>query len=127
MSKQISRGAFLALAVAYASVCSAATINIQMQAFPGEAVADGRSSIAITLFVRNSDGSNVPDGTQIVLGTTLGAFRETIVRTASGVARTTLVAGNIPGTARITAATLQNQSNPSTMEVEFVSDRSQLA
>ena len=127
MSKQIARGALLVLALAAASASFAATINIQLQAYPGEAVADGRSSIAITLFVRNSDGSNVPDGTQIVLNTTLGNFRESIVRTSSGVARTTLVAGNIPGTARITAATLQNQSSPSIMEVEFVSDRSKLS
>jgi hypothetical protein len=127
MSKQISRGAALALALAAASLGYSATINIQLQAYPGEAVADGRSSIAVTLFVRNSDGSNVPDGTQVVLNTTLGNFRESIVRTTSGVARSILVAGNIPGTARITAATLQNQSNPSIMEVEFVSDRSQLS
>ena len=39
----------------------------------------------------------MPDGTQVVLNTTLGNFRESIVRTSSGVARTTLVAGNIPG------------------------------
>lgn len=127
MSKQISRGAILALALAASSICYSATITIQLQAFPNEAVADGRSSIAITLFVRNSDGSNVPDGTQVVLNTTLGNFRESIVRTTSGVARSILVAGNISGTARVTAATLQNQSNPSTLEVEFVKDRSQLS
>ncbi len=127
MSKQISRGVLLLLALAASTASFAATINIQLQAYPGEAVADGRSSIAITLFVRNSDGSNVPDGTQVVLSTTLGNFRETIVRTSSGVARTVLVAGNIPGTARITAATLQNQGSPSIMEVEFVSDRSKLS
>ncbi|MEI7984713.1 MAG: hypothetical protein WCI55_03720 [Armatimonadota bacterium] len=127
MSKQISRGAILALALAASSACYAATITIQLQAYPNEAVADGRSSIAITLFVRNSDGSNVPDGTQIVLNSTLGNFRETIVRTTSGVARSILVSGNITGTARITAATLQNQSNPSILEVEFVSDRSKLS
>ena len=127
MSKQISRGAILVLALAAASFSYSATINIQVQAYPGEAVADGRSSIAITLFVRNSDGSNVPDGTQIVLNTTLGSFRESIVRTTSGVARTVLVSGNIAGTARITAATLQNQSNPTIVEVEFVTDRSKLS
>jgi hypothetical protein len=127
MSKQISRGAILALALAAARFGYSATINIQIQAYPGEAVADGRSSIAVTLFVRNSDGSNVPDGTQVVLSTTLGNFRESIVRTTSGIARTILVSGNIPGTAKITAATLQNQSNPTLMEVEFVSDRSKLS
>ena len=127
MSKQILQVAFLAFVLAITTACFAATINIQLQAYPSEAVADGRSSIAITLFVRNSDGSNVPDGTQIVLSTTLGTFRESIVRTSSGVARSVLVSSNIPGTARITAATLQNQSSPSTMEVEFVKDRSLLS
>ena len=127
MSKQILRVAFLAFALAITTACLAATITIQLQAYPSEAVADGRSSVAITLFVRNSDGSNVPDGTQVVLSTTLGTFRESIVRTSSGVARSVLVAGNITGTARITAATLQNQSSPSTMEVEFVKDRSLLS
>jgi hypothetical protein len=127
MCKQITRGLFLAFALAATSICLAATINIQLQTYPSEAVADGRSSIAITLFVRNSDGTNVPDGTQIVLRTTLGSFRETIVSTTSGIARTVLVAGNIPGTARVTAATLQNQSSPTISEVEFVSDRSKLS
>ena len=127
MCKQITRGLFIAFALAATSVCLAATINIQLQSYPNEAVADGRSSVAITLYVRNSDGTNVPDGTQIVLSTTLGTFRETIVTTTSGIARTVLVAGNIPGTARITAATLQNQSSPTISEVEFVSDRSKLS
>ena len=127
MSKQISRGLILALGLAATSICNAATINIQLQAFPGEAVADGRSSIAITLYVRNSNGSNVPDGTQVVLSSTLGKFRENIVTTTSGIARSVLVAGSIPGIARITAATLQNQSSPSIMEVEFVTDRSKLS
>ena len=127
MCKQITRGIFLAFALAATSICFAATINIQLQTYPSEAVADGRSSIAITLYARNSDGTNVPDGTQIVLSTTLGTFRETIVGTTSGIARTVLVAGNIPGTARITAATLQNQSSPTISEVEFVTDRSKLS
>jgi hypothetical protein len=127
MARQVSRGLILALALAAASSSSAAPIGIQLQAYPNEAVADGRSSIAVTLVVKNSDGSNVPDGTQILVSTTLGSFRESIVRTTSGIARAILIAGNIPGTAKITATSLQNQSSPSTLEVEFVSDRSQLS
>lgn len=130
MARQVSRGLILALAVAAASVSHAGgtgTIGIQLQAFPNEAVADGRSSIAVTLNVRNSDGSNVPDGTQVLINSTLGSFRQNIVQTTSGIARAILIAGNIPGTAKITASLLQNQSSPSTLEVEFVSDRSKLS
>lgn len=127
MTRRYSRGLFSALVLAAASSSFAGPIGIQLQAYPNEAVADGRSSIAITLFVRNSDGSNVPDGTQVLLNTTLGSFRQNIVQTTSGVARAILVAGNIPGTAKITASLLQNQSSPSILEVELVSDRSQLS
>jgi len=127
MARQVSRGLILALAVAVASVSSAGTIGIQLQAFPSEAVADGRSSIAVTLIVKNSDGSNVPDGTQVLLNSTLGSFRQNIVQTTSGIARAILVAGNVPGTAKVTASLLQNQSSPSILEVEFVSDRSKLS
>ncbi|MBS1726599.1 MAG: hypothetical protein JST51_07745 [Armatimonadetes bacterium] len=127
MARQASRGLILALALAGAKTALAGTISIQLQAFPTEAVADGRSSIAVTLIVRNSDGSNVPDGTQVLVSSTLGSFRQNIVQTTSGIARAVLVAGNIPGTAKITASLVQNQSSPSTLEVELVSDRSKLS
>ena len=127
MARHVSRGVILALALVASSASYAGTVGIQLQAFPTEAVADGRSSLAITLTVKNSDGSNVPDGTQVLLNTTLGSFRQNIVSTTSGIARAVLVAGNIPGTAKITASLIQNQSNPSTLEVDLVSDRSQLS
>ncbi len=127
MARQVSRGLILALATTIASVSYAGTIGIQLQAFPNEAVADGRSTIAITLVVKNSDGSNVPDGTQVLVNSTLGSFRQNIVQTTSGIARAVLVAGNVPGTAKITASLVQNQSSPSLLEVDFVSDRSQLS
>lgn len=128
MARQVSRGLILALATTIASVSYAAgTVGIQLQAFPNEAVADGRSTIAITLVVKNSDGSNVADGTQVLVNSTLGSFRQNIVQTTSGIARAVLVAGNVPGTAKITASLVQNQSSPSVLEVDFVSDRSQLS
>ncbi len=127
MARSFSRGLIAVLALAAASASYAGPIGIQLQAYPNEAVADGRSTIAITLYVRNSDGSNVPDGTQVLLNTSLGTFRQNIVTTTSGVARAVLVAGNIPGIAKVTANTITAQSSPSVLEVEFVSDRSKLS
>lgn len=118
------------LAFALASVLAGAAVaqvGIQLQAYPTETVADSKSAITVTLTVRNNDGSSVPDGTQILLRTTLGNFRETIVRTSSGVARAVLVPGSTAGIARVTATLLQNQGSPSQIDVEFVRDRTELS
>lgn len=48
----------------------------------------------------------MPDGTQVAFNTTLGAFREPIVATEGGVARATLIASQLPGTATITATAI---------------------
>lgn len=105
----------------------AAQLNIRLQAFPYEAVANGRSTINISLEVRRNDGTNVPDGTQVLLTTSLGTFRESIVRTSGGRAQAVLISGSVAGKAKITASELTNQSNPSILEVRFVSSRDQLA
>lgn len=104
-----------------------AVITIRLSAFPDQLVADGRSATTITLEVRSNDGKLVPDGTRILLSSTLGNFRETIVTTQNGIARAILIAGNITGTARITAAEISTTSNPSVIDVEFVKSRDQLA
>lgn len=106
---------------------SSAIINIQLDAFPREAVADNRSQITLSLTVRNNDGSIVPNGTRILLSTTLGTFRETIVQTQEGKAQAILIAGNVPGIAKITATEAGLLSNPTVLEVEFVSDKSKLS
>ncbi|HLO98010.1 MAG TPA: Ig-like domain-containing protein [Fimbriimonas sp.] len=118
------------LAFALAATLSATAfsqVGILLQAYPTETVADGKSAITITLTVRNNNGSSVADGTQVLLRTTLGTFRETIVKTSSGVARAVLVPGSTSGVARITATLLQNQASPSQLDVEFVRSRSELA
>jgi hypothetical protein len=115
------------LALLVMAAVSSAAINIRLQAYPYEVVADSRSSISISIEARNNDGSVVADGTKILLTTTLGTFREQIVSVTGGRAQAILIAGNIPGTAKITASELNNQSNPSTIEVEFVSSREKLS
>lgn len=121
-SKPIASLAILAMAI-----IANAAINIRLQAYPYEVVADGRSSINISIEARNNDGSVVPDDTKILLTTTLGTFREQIVTVKGGRAQAILIAGNIPGIAKITASELNNQSNPSTIEVEFVSSKEKLS
>jgi hypothetical protein len=109
------------------AIVANAAINIRLQAYPYEVVADGRSAINISIEARNNDGSVVQDGTKILLTSTLGTFREQIVAVIGGRAQATLIAGNIAGTAKITATELNNQSNPSTLEVNFVSSRDKLS
>ncbi|MCX7924755.1 MAG: Ig-like domain-containing protein [Fimbriimonadales bacterium] len=79
---------------------------IRLTAYPTASVADGASQVLITAEVRTAQGKPAPDGTQIAFNTTLGAFRESIVATEGGVARATLVASQLPGTATITATAL---------------------
>jgi hypothetical protein len=57
----------------------------------------------------------------------LGSFRDSIVTTSEGKAQAILIAGNIPGIAKITASEIGLNSNPTVLEVEFVSDKSQLS
>ncbi len=115
----------IALCLGFA-LASAQTGSIQMTAFPGVSLADGRSTITITAEVRDNGGSLVPDGTQVVFETTLGTFRETVVTTQNGFARAVLVASSIPGEAKVRAGSLKFGALAS-MEVVFVADRSLLS
>ena len=100
---------------------------VRITAFPNIALADGRSQITINAEVRDTAGRLVPDGTRVVLATTLGYFRENIVTTSGGLARGNLTAGGIPGIAKITAQVLGDASVPSVLEYEFVADKKLLA
>jgi hypothetical protein len=104
-----------------------AASTIQLSSFPNEVVADSRSSVTITAQVRKQDGSIVPDGTQILFNTTLGTFREPVITTVNGYARAILIAGGIAGTAKITATDISAVSNPTVIEVDFVSSKAQLS
>lgn len=96
--------------------------TISMETFPSIAVADGRSNITISALIRDSNGRLVPDGTQVVFDSSLGAFRDKVVKTSNGYARAILVAGSIPGFARVRASALTFSASAE-IEVEFVSDR----
>ena len=90
-------------------------------------VADGRSTTTITAEVRDSRGNLVADGTKVSFESTLGLFREALVSTTGGFARAVLQAGGVPRIATITVKTVDTLSQPSTIEFEFVGDRSDLS
>ncbi len=122
-AKRVLASAALALVCALAL----ADTSIRLTSFPTVSVADGKSTVTIAAEVRDQSGKLVQDGTRVVLTSTLGDFREAVVTTVGGVARGILIAGSIAGTARITAKSLTGDSSPSTLEYEFVADRSQLS
>lgn len=121
------RTSILLFATMWAVGAFADTASIRLVSYPGVSVADGRSTVTITADVRGRDGRTVPDGTQVVFTTDLGTFRENVVQTQNGVARAVLVAGGLPGTATIRARTLAFSDASTTMQMEFLSDRSQLS
>jgi hypothetical protein len=127
MEMKAARTTALVLALSALSQCVAAAITIRMNAFPDQMVADGRSGTNITLEVRNTDGRIVPDGTRILLTTTLGTFRESIVSTQNGIARAILIAGNVAGTAKVTASEIGISTNPTVLEIDFVTSKDQLS
>ncbi|RYG86857.1 hypothetical protein EON77_03115, partial [bacterium] len=100
---------------------------VRLTSFPSIALADGRSQISINVEVRDTGGRLVPDGTRVVLSTTLGYFRENIVTTSGGFARAQMTASGAAGIAKITASVLGDASSPTTLEFEFVADRKLLA
>jgi len=104
-----------------------ADTSIRLAAYPTVSVADGKSTVTVSAEVRDQSGKLVPDGTRVVLTSTLGDFRESVVTTVGGIARGVLVAGSIPGLATVTAKSLTGDSSPSTLEYEFCADRSQLS
>ena len=114
-----------ALAIAFA--CAYADTSIRLTSYPSVSVADGKSTVTISAEIRDQSGKLVPDGTRVVLTSTLGDFRENVVTTVAGIARGILVAGSIPGMATITAKSLTGDSSPTTLEYQFVGDRSQLS
>lgn len=99
---------------------------IHLESYPAMMVADGRSTLTVTAQLRDSNGGLVPDGTQVVFDSNLGSFRDKIVETANGFARAVLVAGDLPGTARIRATALRFNA-AAELDIEFVGSRAQLS
>lgn len=114
-------------ALMLAAAAAFAQQSVQLTTYPTMSVADGRSTVTVTAMVRDTNGSAVADGTRVGFTTTLGSFRESVVTTSGGVARAILVAGGVPGTATITAAPIGVAGAPTTVEYQFVGDRSMLS
>lgn len=101
--------------------------TIQLTSLPTLTVADGRSTVTISAYLRRPSGQAVADGTQVIFSTTLGSFRDdSIVQTQNGVARVVLQTGSVAGTAKITATAL-GIGAITTLDLEFLSDRSLLS
>jgi hypothetical protein len=123
----VRRPLAIAAVTCISCACFAQQVQIRLSAFPTMSVADGRSTTTITAEVRDSRGNLVPDGTKVSFESTLGLFREALVSTTGGFARAVLQAGGVPGIATITVKTIDTLSQPSTIEFEFVGDRSDLS
>lgn len=104
----------------------AASATIEMTSFPTMSVADGRSTVTVTALVRDLNGKLVPDGTRVLFSTDSGSFRENVVATQNGIARSILQAGTTPGVAKISASVITYQAKAD-IDFEFVSDRSLLS
>jgi hypothetical protein len=107
--------------------CLGESGNIQLTTLPSITVADGRSTVTISAYVRRPSGQAVPDGTQVRFETTLGTIRDIpIVQTVNGVARVILQTGTITGTAKITASAF-SVGAVTTLDIEFLGDRKLLS
>ncbi|MEP0767128.1 MAG: hypothetical protein HRF45_11375 [Fimbriimonadia bacterium] len=98
---------------------------IELSVYPEAAPADARSTLTVSATVRDMAGRYVPDGTLVSFTASLGQFREPAVATSGGVARGVLVASNVPGRSKITAAVTGYRA-VADIEVEFVADASEL-
>ncbi len=98
---------------------------IQLTKYPDAVLADGVSTVTISVQVRNKNGSNVPDGTQVLFETSLGAIRPNLVETKNGFAQATLTSDAIAGTAKVTASVLAFRST-ATIEVKFAATKEEL-
>jgi hypothetical protein len=126
MSVSNRRTKVLALMLLLLWVGAAMANDVRLSSYPTMSVADGRSTVTISAEVRDRGGNIVPDGTRVVFTTDRGHFRESVVETRNGVARSILVADSIPGVAKIVASAIQFQATAS-LDYEFVADRSLLS
>jgi hypothetical protein len=86
-------------------------------------LADGRSATTLTADVRDDRGGVVPDGTVVRFTTTAGRLDTTTATTRNGVARVTLTAADLPGTALVSASLEGGFSAaPAQRSVAFASD-----
>lgn len=115
----------LLLSVLIPTVGWSQTASVQLSKYPDAVWADGASTVTISVQVRNRNGSNVPDGTQVLFETTLGSLRPNLVETKNGFAQATLTSDPIAGIAKVTASVLAYRST-ATIEVKFAANKDEL-
>ncbi len=98
------------------------SVQIRLSPFPAMSVADAKSTVILTAEIRDRSGQLAPDQTQVIFTTTLGTFRESVLFTKNGVVRAELIAGDIPGTAIITAS-VPGLNATNIIEIPFLADR----
>ncbi len=123
---RLLRWIWMLVLTALAAVSIAASATIEITSFPSMSVADGRSTVTLSALIRDVNGKIVPDGTRVIFSTDMGSFREAVIETRNGIARAILQSGNVPGMAKVTASVISYQAT-STIDFEFVSDRSLLS
>jgi hypothetical protein len=121
MRSQLGAAAALLVVLAALAAPAQQVATIELSVYPEAAVADGNSTLAVSATVRDRSGNYVPDGTEVAFSTSLGQFRDPIVKTAGGVARATLIAGNVAGKSKVTASVV-NFAAVADVEVAFVED-----
>ena len=82
---------------------AAAIASIQLRTDRETLLADGKNAAILSAEVRDDRGRVVPDGTLVRFSTTAGRLETATAGTRSGVARVTLIAADLPGTALVTA------------------------
>lgn len=119
------RGLWAFFCLCFSSCVWAAEGSVETKFFPEAVVADGASTVTITVTVRDRNGSNVPDGTRVVLETTLGSLRQTSLSTVNGVVQTQLTPGTLPGLAVITVSVVDFRAS-ARYSFPFVRNRAEL-
>ncbi len=98
------------------------TATITLSVSPNSIPANGESSLAVTVTLKDSTGAAVDRGTSVEFSTTLGTFPNedttytTSTPTESGTVTVSLIAGTTEGTARIT---VRSNGITQTFNVEF--------
>jgi len=85
-----------------ATVVFGQRVGIELVPDRSEVFPDGRSRVTVTARIQ-AGNAPVPDGSVVRFATTAGRLENDRVATSGGVARVVLVAGDQPGTARVTA------------------------
>lgn len=108
------------------AVSFAQSATVQISKYPEAVVADGSSSVNLTIQVRDKNGSIVPDGTEVLIETNLGSVTPNLATTRNGFATATLTAGNIPGMARVNVSVIELRATTS-IDVLFAKSREELS